>query len=145
MVVAGPSSEITGAQNAKPTEPVGTRSGGDTAIAESDPESGEQMHRFRRHCSAAHGVLYRYMPQNGGHWKATNNDIIERHADGTSRIRFRPVAAHLTPMAMTDLITRYRTALDQHLADPLVLVPLVIPTFSASTPFQMATVAWHGY
>ncbi|MEL2361101.1 cell filamentation protein Fic, partial [Klebsiella pneumoniae] len=48
-----------------------------------------------------HTLLYRYMPQAGGRWKATNNDIIERHPDGTSRLRFQPVAAHLTPMAMT--------------------------------------------
>ena len=82
-----------------------------------------------------HGILYRYMPQPGGHWKATNNDIIERHPDGSSRIRFRPVAAHLTPMAMADLIARYRTALDQHLADPLVLVPLVILDFLCIHPF----------
>jgi Fic family protein len=82
-----------------------------------------------------HGILYRYMPQPGGQWKATNNDIIERHPDGTSRIRFRPVAAHLTPMVMTDTIARYRTALDQHLADPLVLVPLVILDFLCVHPF----------
>ena len=49
-----------------------------------------------------HGILYRYMPQLGGHWKATNNDIIERHPEGSSRIRFKPVAAHLTPMAMSE-------------------------------------------
>jgi hypothetical protein len=53
-----------------------------------------------------HGILYRYMPQPGGHWKATNNDIIERHPDGSSRIRFRPVAAHLTPMMMADMNDR---------------------------------------
>jgi len=82
-----------------------------------------------------HGILYRYMPQPGGHWKATNNDIIERHPDGGSRIRFSPVAAHLTPMAMVDLVARYRTALDQHLADPLVLVPLVILDFLCIHPF----------
>ena len=35
-----------------------------------------------------HTILYRYMPQAGGRWKATNNDIIERHPDGTSRLRF---------------------------------------------------------
>ena len=82
-----------------------------------------------------HSILYRYMPQPGGHWKATNNDIIERHPDGSTRIRFRPVAAHLTPMAMTDTIARYRSALDQHLADPLVLVPLVILDFLCVHPF----------
>lgn len=82
-----------------------------------------------------HSILYRYMPQDGGAWKATNNDIIERHPDGSSRIRFQPVAAHLTPMAMADMVQRYRAALDQHLADPLVLVPLSILDFLCIHPF----------
>lgn len=82
-----------------------------------------------------HTTLYRYMPQSGGRWKATNNDIIERHPDGTSRLRFQPVAAHLTPMAMTDLAQRYTTALDQYLADPLVLVPLAMLDFLCIHPF----------
>ena len=75
------------------------------------------------------------MPQAGGRWKATNNDIIERHPDGTSRLRFQPVAAHLTPMAMADLTRHYATALDQHLADPLVLVPLAMLDFLCIHPF----------
>ncbi|PLY58662.1 Fic family protein [Herbaspirillum sp. BH-1] len=98
-------------------------------------ESGEQMPFSEGTILQLHSMLYRYMPQPGGHWKATNNDIVERHPDGSSRIRFRPVAAHLTPMAMTDLITRYRSALDQHLADPLVLVPLAILDFLCIHPF----------
>ncbi|MDO8369577.1 MAG: Fic family protein [Candidatus Nitrotoga sp.] len=72
----------------------------------------------------------------GGHWKAINNNIIERHPDGSSRIHFRPVAAQLMPMSMTDTTARYRTALDQHLADPLVLVPLVILDFLRVHPFS---------
>ena len=98
-------------------------------------ESGEQMPFSEGTALQLHGTLYRYMPQPGGRWKATNNDIVERHADGSSRIRFRPVAAHLTPMAMADLTARYRTALDQHLADPLVLVPLAILDFLCIHPF----------
>lgn len=98
-------------------------------------ESGEQMSFSEGTVLQLHGILYRYMPQPGGHWKATNNDIIERHPDGSSRIRFRPVAAHLTPMAMADTIARYRFALDQHLADPLVLVPLIILDFLCIHPF----------
>ena len=97
--------------------------------------SGEQMPFSEGTILQLHGTLYRYMPQPGGHWKATNNDIIERHSDGSSRIRFRPVAAHLTPIAMADLILRYRSALDQHLADPLVLVPLAILDFLCIHPF----------
>ena len=98
-------------------------------------ESGEQMPFSEGTVLQLHSILYRYMPQPGGHWKATNNDIIERHPDGSSRIQFRPVAAHLTPMAMTDTVARYLSALDQHLADPLVLVPLVILDFLCVHPF----------
>lgn len=82
-----------------------------------------------------HTLLYRDMPQEDGRWKATNNDIIERHPDGASRLRFQPVAAHLTPMAMTGLAGRYATALDQHLAAPLVLVPLAMLDFLCIHPF----------
>ncbi|MCE2947945.1 MAG: Fic family protein [bacterium] len=98
-------------------------------------ESGGQMPFSEGTVLQLHGILYRYMPQPGGHWKATNNDIVERHPDGSSRIRFRPVAAHLTPIAMADMLARHRTALDQHLADPLVLVPLVILDFLCIHPF----------
>ena len=98
-------------------------------------ESAEQMPFSEGTIQQLHRILYRYMAQPGGHWKATNNDIVERHPDGSSRIRFRPVAAHLTPMEMTDLVGRYRTALDQHLADPLVLVPLVVLDFLCIHPF----------
>lgn len=82
-----------------------------------------------------HSMLYRYMPQPGGRWKATNNDIVERHPDGSTRLRFQPVAAHLTPMAMEELTRRYAVALDQHLADPLVLVPLSMLDFLCIHPF----------
>ncbi len=98
-------------------------------------ENGEEMPFSEGMVLQLHSMLYRYMPQPGGQWKATNNDIIERHPDGSSRIRFRPVASHLTPMAMADLITRYRTALDQDLADPLVLVPLAVLDFLCIHPF----------
>lgn len=98
-------------------------------------ESGEQMPFTEGTLLQLHSMLYRYMPQPGGVWKATNNDIVERHADGSTRIRFRPVAAHLTPMAMADLVSGYRYALDQTLADPLVLVPLVVLDFLCIHPF----------
>lgn len=82
-----------------------------------------------------HSMLYRYMPQPGGRWKATNNDIVERHPDGSTRLRFQPVGAHLTPLAMEELTRRYAVALDQHLADPLVLVPLAMLDFLCIHPF----------
>lgn len=86
-----------------------------------------------------HTMLYRYMPQPGGRWKAANNDIIERHPDGSTRLRFQPVAAHLAPIAMGELTGRYASALDRHLADPLVLVPLVMLDFLCIHPFPDGT------
>ncbi len=82
-----------------------------------------------------HTMLCRYMPQPGGRWKATDNDIVEKHPDGTVRVRFRPVPAHRTPMAMADLVSRYQAANDQHLADPLVLIPLSVLDFLCIHPF----------
>ena len=82
-----------------------------------------------------HTILYRYLPQEGGNWKSTNNDIIERHPDGSLRVRFTPTPAHLTPMAMSDLLTRFHNANQQKLADPLVLVPLCILDFLCIHPF----------
>lgn len=98
-------------------------------------ESGADMPFAEGTLQQLHSLLYRYMPQPGGQWKATNNDIIERHPDGRSRIRFRPVAAHLTPLAMQDLVSRYQHAQDQHLTDPLVLVPLTVLDFLCIHPF----------
>ena len=98
-------------------------------------ESAEHMHFAENVILQLHSILYRYMPQPGGHWKATNNDIVEKHLDGSVRVRFRPVAAHLTPMAMADMVARYDVAASQHLADPLVLVPLCVLDFLCIHPF----------
>ncbi|ABM41076.1 filamentation induced by cAMP protein Fic [Acidovorax sp. JS42] len=78
-----------------------------------------------------HATLHRYMRQPGGQWRTADSDIIE----GLSGYSFHPVAAHLTPVTMESLVARYRTALDQQLADPLVLVPLVIFDFLCIHPF----------
>ncbi|WP_085640591.1 MULTISPECIES: Fic family protein [unclassified Pseudomonas] len=83
-----------------------------------------------------HSLLYRYLPQDGGDWKATNNDIIERRTDGSSRIRFQPVSAHMVPIAMSEMMVRYRQALELNLTDPLVLVPLTILDFLCIHPFS---------
>ncbi|WP_353151650.1 Fic family protein [Chryseobacterium sp.] len=99
-------------------------------------ESAENMAFNEGVVQQLHALLYHYMPQGGGRWKAANNDIIERYSDGASRLRFQPVAAHLTPMAMADLSRYYATSLDQHLADPLVLVPLAMLDFLCIHPFS---------
>lgn len=83
-----------------------------------------------------HQLLYRYQAGAGGGWKSTNNDIVERDATGRIvRVRFTPTAAIATPQAMHDLVTHYHQALDQRLAEPLVLLPLTVLDFLCVHPF----------
>lgn len=58
-----------------------------------------------------HRDLFQFVPGGGGRWKATDNDITETRADGTTVVRFTPTAAHLTPDAMTRLHDEYRATL----------------------------------
>ncbi|HNA29043.1 MAG TPA: Fic family protein [Thiobacillaceae bacterium] len=82
-----------------------------------------------------HAMMYRYMPNPGGRWKQTDNDIIERHPDGSVRVRFRPTPAHLTPEAVEALARNYREAVDRSIQDPLVILPLAILDFLCIHPF----------
>jgi CRP-like cAMP-binding protein len=50
-----------------------------------------------------HRDLFQFAPGGGGRWKSTDTDIMERHVDGTSVVRFRTVTAHLTADAMDRL------------------------------------------
>jgi Fic family protein len=99
-------------------------------------ESGEHMRFTINVILQLHTMMYRYMPNPGGRWKRTNNDIIEKNPDGTiKRVRFSPTPAHLTAMAMEQLVDRYQVAVDKALQDPLVTVPLTIFDFSCIHPF----------
>lgn len=83
-----------------------------------------------------HQMLYRYQPGAGGRWKSTDNQIIERDADGTVvRVRFTPTPAVATPQAMADLTAHYQAAIAGSLADPLVLLPLAVLDFLCIHPF----------
>lgn len=99
-------------------------------------ESGRNMPFTPNVVLQLHTTLYRYMPEPGGRWKRSDNDIIERHPDGTVRVRFSPTPAHLTPMAMDDLTRLFAEAHDQSAQDALVLVPLAILDFLCIHPFS---------
>lgn len=99
-------------------------------------ESGPDMPFTANLILQLHGLICRYMPNPGGRWKQTDNDIIERLPDGTSHIRFKPTPAHLAPMQMESLIERYQAAVDHGIHDPLVLVPLAILDFLCIHPFS---------
>jgi Fic family protein len=98
-------------------------------------ESGREMPFTPNVMLQMHGMLYRYMPNPGGRWKSTDNDVVERGPDGTSRVRFKPVSAHLTPMAVEQLAVNYRLAAQMPQLDSLIVVPLAILDFLCIHPF----------
>src|SRR4051812_25154866 len=82
-----------------------------------------------------HRDLFQFVPGGGGRWKAAENDITETRPDGTTVVRFKPLAPHLAPDAMTQLHHRYSAALDTQAADPLLLVPAYVLDFLCIHPF----------
>lgn len=99
-------------------------------------ESARDMAFSRNVVLQLHSVLYKYLPDDGGRWKMTGNDIVERNADGSiRRIRFAPVAPVMTPQAMQDLETGYGAAIDRR-REALVVVPLAILDFLCIHPFS---------
>jgi len=82
-----------------------------------------------------HRDLFQFVPGGGGRWKATNNDITETRPDGTKVVRFKPLAAHLTPDAMTHLHDAYREQLDAGTVEPLLLLSGYVLDFLCIHPF----------
>ena len=82
-----------------------------------------------------HRDLFQFVPGGGGRWKATNNDITETRPDGTKVVRFKPLAAHLTPDAMTRLHDAYRERLDTGAIEPLLLLSAYVLDFLCVHPF----------
>lgn len=83
-----------------------------------------------------HSVINRYLPDSGGKWKMTANEIVERNPDGSvHRVRFTPVEPVRTPQAMEDFVRLHRDATQRDLREPLVVVPLTILDFLCIHPF----------
>ena len=83
-----------------------------------------------------HGMLYRYHAGQGGRFKPTDNEIVERNPDGSvARVRFRPTPAFETPSAMESLTSRYREAVEGRSLQPLVAAPLAVLDLLCIHPF----------
>ncbi|HJU03760.1 MAG TPA: Fic family protein [Nitrospiraceae bacterium] len=91
-----------------------------------------------------HRDLMKYAGDDGGKWKATSNEISETLPDGTKRIRFIPVAAHLTEDAMRQLHARFNELEAARVWDPLLLIPFYVLDFLCIHPFLDGTDVWPG-
>lgn len=81
-----------------------------------------------------HSVIYRYLPNPGGQWKTTDNEIVEMQADGKKRIRFIPPNAFETPTAMEKLIQTYQLNIGD--IEPLIMIPAAVLDFLCIHPFR---------
>lgn len=83
-----------------------------------------------------HTILYRYHAGPAGRWKATQNEIVERDAQGVvQRVRFVPPSPVATPHLMEQMVTEYDRAVDQN-REALILVPLAVLDFLCIHPFS---------
>lgn len=83
-----------------------------------------------------HTWLYRYLPNPGGQWKTTDNEITETHPNGQKRVRFIPSNAFETPLAMEKLVKSYELGIQQWNIEPLIAIPAVILDFLCIHPFR---------
>lgn len=84
-----------------------------------------------------HSMLFRYLPSEGGRWKATDNEIVDRGPDGRLiRVRFKPTPAVATANALDDLVIHYRSAIEADAIDPLIVLPLAVLDFLCVHPFR---------
>jgi Fic family protein len=97
--------------------------------------SHEHMPFSERLVLQLHKNLMKYAGGEGGKWKSTQNEITEELPDGKKRIRFTPVAPHLTEDAMRELHARYASVERAGDLDPLLLIPFYILDFLCIHPF----------
>ncbi len=72
----------------------------------------------------------------GGTWKDSDNQIVTRNPDGTTYVRFTPTPAMLTPSAVENLCSTYRSAIQAQRYDPLLLSMLFVFDFVSIHPFN---------
>lgn len=82
-----------------------------------------------------HRDLFQFSESVGGKWKSTNNDITEKHADGTEIVRFRPVSSFATPAAMDELESSFSKLWNEGEIEKLILIPAFVFDFLCVHPF----------
>lgn len=73
---------------------------------------------------------------DAGRYKEKNGDIVERYADGTSRIRFKTVPAAETGAFMSELISLWESSLLDRSTHPLIVLAAFNLDFLCVHPFR---------
>jgi Fic family protein len=83
-----------------------------------------------------HRDLYQFTVGEGGQWKSVDNLISATYPDGTKVVRFEPVKAAATPLAMASLHERFNTFWQSGEIEPLLLIPTYVLDFLCIHPFS---------
>jgi Fic family protein len=83
-----------------------------------------------------HRLLFGRTQAPGGTFKPHDNVVVDRHADGSVAIRFRPVPASDTPFAVAELVDRFAAAMAAGRHHPLLLIGLFALDLSVIHPFE---------
>ena len=83
-----------------------------------------------------HSMLYRYLSEDGGKWKPTDNEITETLPDGKKQVRFKATPAAQTPQYVEEMTRLYKERSESTHGEELVLVPLAILDFLCIHPFK---------
>ncbi len=73
---------------------------------------------------------------DSGQYKEKDGDIIERYADGSERVRFRPVPATRASEAMGALVADWQRCLDEAWVHPLIALAAFNLDFLCIHPFR---------
>jgi Fic family protein len=83
-----------------------------------------------------HRQLYSFAGSPGGFWKNADNVIAQTDEKGIETVRFRPVPAHLTPVAIEKACSAFNKAAEKNEIDALILIPMFILDFLCIHPFN---------
>ncbi|HET7245026.1 MAG TPA: Fic family protein [Streptosporangiaceae bacterium] len=82
-----------------------------------------------------HRLLFAHTALPGGAFKTEDNLVVDRSPDGSTTVRFKPVPAARTPVAIDDLIGRYHDVAAAGEHHPVLLTGLFILDLLVIHPF----------
>ena len=83
-----------------------------------------------------HALLFEQAPGHGGHFKGSDNLVVDRAPDGTREVRFVPVPAAQTPFFTEELVTRFTRAAEEGEHHPVLLIGLFVLDLLTVHPFD---------
>ncbi|USE36178.1 Fic family protein [Endozoicomonas sp. SCSIO W0465] len=128
----------------RPATPVERQVAGYRDGLEMVVEPGEHMTLSVSLIRQLHAMLYAHLPHEGGRWRVTNKEIVERDSKGQRiGVLYRTIPATAIAGAMEKLVAYYHEGLQQQ-DEPLLLIAAVVLDFLCIHPFSdgNARIAW---